>query len=350
MFFHLLHFYDAIMARSRSVRRNSLPYSSHPLYKLRKITLIAGVIGVLLDLWTIGALVGDDEYAIPPFLCAIVVLLVSIAFVSHDLVAWAAEHHSDSDSNSLPTTNLPSTAQPASSIPPQTETNNPPNPTLPHQPRSRIEYSWPSRRLVITDLLLSFILAILFWTTAIFIMNGGNSYYRHQGQETFEAYANLCTGVACVAHVVAFWKELVARKKKEWEREVEERACEACGFVRAQGAEQEGGMEEDENEGWGPTFFDRLTDGAGKITLPKWATGPRAASRVHKTKDGVDIESEAAAVREPLLATPDESGTEVGGPSGSYGTLGQSVESVRSVPETIVRKKERGKKRVVDVE
>jgi hypothetical protein len=101
-----------------------------------------------------------------------------------------------------------------------------------------------------------------------------------------------------------------------------------------------------------------VVDGSskGRMRLPKWAVGLRSKMDV----GGKGAESEngdvvagpsggGATDIEPLLATPDESSTEVGGPptSPGYGTLDRSVESV---PETVVRKKDKGKRRLVDVQ
>jgi hypothetical protein len=178
---------------------------------------------------------------------------------------------------------------------------------------------------------------------------------------------------------VSFWKEVIVRKRTAWEREresaldvdVEGRACVGCGFVAGVPQEREAEAErtaggEDEvgtGEGTGEGEVHEAGDSPGKsrIRFPKWATGLRSKPDT-ESKD-VDGENEAAVAgpnsnidataTEPLLATPDESSTEVGGPSTSppsYGTLDQSVESVPSVPETVVRKKDKGKKKLVDVE
>jgi len=199
------------------------------------------------------------------------------------------------------------------------------------------------------------------------IIAGPRSYYG-SGAETFEAYANLANFVASFAHARAFWKELIARKRAAWEREragddVEARVCVGCGTVagvRLEGeAEARGGPghEEEEEVGMGEGGVHEAVNPPekGKTRLPKWATELR--SKLGTNSKDADGENDAAidgpTATEPLLATPDESSAEIGGPSTSpsnYGTLDQSVESVRSVPETVVRKKDKGKKRLVDVE
>ena len=81
----------------------------------------------------------------------------------------------------------------------------------------------------------------------------------------------------------------------------------------------------------------------GKGVLPKWSENKTRHADLEIEKES---EHDAAA---PLLITPDESTVDTAGPSlGEYGTMAQSVESLRSVPETVVRKKDKGKKRVVD--
>ena len=162
---------------------------------------------------------------------------------------------------------------------------------------------------------------------------------------------------ASIEHAIAFWKELMARKKAAWRRDVEASPCQNCGHVNPTSTEETtqqlvNATEQNEGESSGPSIFERF--GKGIVTLPKWARGPDT-DQYNRTGDR-DIEGEAAGATaaEPLLRTPDESSTEVGGPSGSqgYGTLAQSVDSVSSVPEQIeqiVKKKDKGKKRVVEV-
>lgn len=311
----------------------ALPYKSHPLYKLRIATLITAVVGSFLNIFAILGLIYNDSDRIPYFLFSFVLLFISLTFVLHDLNTYAASRAS----------NGPAQAHGSKSAP---------EPQL--QPRPAEDPEWPSKRLVITDLVLAILLQWLFWVAFFAIVSGYHRYYR-SGSETIEAYANLANFAASIEHAIAFWKELLARKRAAWQRDAEARPCEGCGHVNHAATEAsqsaaatapahgEVGLA-------GPSFLGHF--GKGNITLPKWARGPNAGPYKDEERD-IENEAAEATADEPLLVTPDESTAEAGGPSGSsqgYGTLDQSVESVGSVPETVVRKKDKGKKRQIEVE
>lgn len=160
--------------------------------------------------------------------------------------------------------------------------------------------------------------------------------------------------LASIFHAAAFWKEIIARKRAAWEYDLETRPCRNCGqtdeiFVGDSAAPIDDTPPIDVEAGpSGTSLFGRF--GRSKITLPKWAK----ASKVNASRDtqetGFSHESAGATSGEALLVTPEESATEGIGPAGAYGTMSQSVESLNSVPETIVKKKDKGKKRYVDVE
>lgn len=164
-----------------------------------------------------------------------------------------------------------------------------------------------------------------------------------------------------MCHGVAFWKEVVARKRAAWERErgdVEAGwVCAGCGGARP-GEGVAGGDVEDAHDGNGEEE-DGMVNGFDAMRFPpRWATG-LGGKESGDAKSGAVVGggneggSGEAAAAEPLLGTPDESGTEIGAPSASsvgYGAIERSVESVATVPETVVRKKDKGKKRLVDVE
>ena len=135
--------------------------------------------------------------------------------------------------------------------------------------------------------------------------------------------------------------------------DVEGRPCAGCGLISGAGGRREG------DEGGGEGAADIPVP--GMIDFPKWASELR--SKLARDSKGAEADVEAAVAgpsngvepraTEPLLATPDESNTEIGGPSTSphgYGTLDQSVGSADSVLESVVRQKHKGKKRLVDVE
>jgi hypothetical protein len=152
-------------------------------------------------------------------------------------------------------------------------------------------------------------------------------------------------------HAFAFWKEMLARKKSQWQRDLDKRPCESCGYV-ASTHDGPSTNEADTDNHAGPSSqpiranFGRVRN----LVLPKWA---RAASiRRHQSAYDRDIENEEGdgGASEPLLVTPEESARDTGQPSETYGSTAQSLESLSSVPETIVRKKDKGKKIAVDVE
>ena len=159
--------------------------------------------------------------------------------------------------------------------------------------------------------------------------------------------ANLANFLVSVLHGTAFWKELLARKQIQWKRAQNATPCGNCGHVpRAQhdGPANISSVDE-EARPWRQPLY----NGFSKV-LPKWAKGTK-----DRCDTGADlkIENEAMddAATEPLLVTPDESMVEAAGPSsGQYGAMAQSAESPQSLTETIVTKKDKGKKRAVNVE
>ena len=295
------------------------PYTSHPLYALRRATIITSIVAFFLNIFAIGALIDYDKYNIPPFLFSIALHFLSSAFILHDLLTYT-----------------PPTSAPA----------------VPAPPREDQGQTWPSYRLLVIDFLLALSFTWLFFAVFGAIMNGRSSYYYGRGAETIEAYANLANLVAGILHAVAFWKELIARKQNAWRAEVdlEARICTNCAGAcedvgRGEDARLEGGAEGVRESGPArPSFLARL--GKGRAVLPGWAQGgqERGEGEARGSVAGVSVQ-------EPLLDTPDES--HVGGLDfQGYGTLEQSVESVASAPsapETVVKKVEKGKKRLVDI-
>ncbi|KAF2796590.1 hypothetical protein K505DRAFT_323169, partial [Melanomma pulvis-pyrius CBS 109.77] len=317
---------------------NVLPYKSHPLYRLKLNTIISDVAGLLLNIVAIASLASYNSWNIPIFLTSVVFLFISFTFCVHDLVTYAiskAAFPSDITTNPLPT---PATFRATTRLSDETP-------------------EWPCKRLVITDLVLALIFQWLFWAEFFAIIYNGHRSYYSDGAETFEAYANLTNVIASILHGVAFWKELMARKHAAWKKDLEVRECDNCGhFVKAKDENVANTLPNDvldcnrvEAGPSQPSILERF--GKGEVTMPKWAKW----SNVGKFTDDVNRDRESGVMgpsaEVALLATPEDSGTEVGGPSRSrsYGTLGQSVESVESVPETVVKKKEKGKKRLVDV-
>ncbi|KAF2269115.1 hypothetical protein CC78DRAFT_564868 [Lojkania enalia] len=306
--------------------RNRLPYQSHPLYKLRLTMIFAVLAGFVFNLITIS---NSSYTGTGPFIISLILLFLSLVLVLYDIFTWAINKGLAlviRTSLSLPPT------------PPHTNMNINRTSLPPLAATSQLGYpkdngyKWPSTKLVVLDFILAVFLQWLFWAEFAYLPFSG--YYSES--KILGAYADLANLVVSVLHAVVWWKEVMARKKQAWRKEVEVgegTPCERCGYI-CEGMEQDG--EEDKSSGGheGASVLESLTK--GKVILPKWARDP----------DVRDMESETGKGNvESLLVTPEESCTEIGGPSG-YGTLEKSV---CSVPETVVKKKEKGKKRLVEV-
>ncbi|KAJ4303631.1 hypothetical protein N0V90_002532 [Kalmusia sp. IMI 367209] len=318
MFFNLLRLYNRY-AMARRQARDGLPYKSHPLYNLRRGTLIAAIIGVFLNVVTI-VILSDSyyhDYRIPYFLVSAFVLVASVAYVSYDLVTYAAREAVSSVA--------PSGADAESQTPVSDEP------------------AWPSMDFVKMDLVFALVLQYTFWVGFADIASSRG--------DTLEAYAILAIVFASVLHAIAFWKELMARKKAAWQRELDLKPCENCGHVTVPTHIERSTVDISNNEESGPSRPSFLPDfGKRKIVLPKWAQRPKAGQYSDENDKDVNTENVGENTSEPLLVTPEESTTDAGGPSSKgYGTMAQSVESLSSIPETVVRKKDKGKKRLVEV-
>jgi hypothetical protein len=313
-----------------------LPYKDHPLYKLRAKSVITSIIGFVLNFIAIIALIDSGTYQIPPFLFSLIFLFISFIFVLHDLITYAAAKAAALVSRSdLPTVTLPTTNHALTTPGRDNEL------TIPIR-RAEDKPQWPTRRLLVIDFILAFVFQFLFWVEFGTIV-GTSHYYYSGGSETFESYSNLTNLAASILHGVAFWKELMARKKRSWQRSLDATPCSNCGHLNNPASDPNAPAttanvpceHTDIERGQSSTSLLESFEQV-KATLPKWAKASMGGER--------DIENDAEA---PLLITPDESTTEVGGPSSGYGTLDQSV---GSIPETIVKKKGKGKKRMVEVD
>ncbi|KAF2739582.1 hypothetical protein EJ04DRAFT_335520 [Polyplosphaeria fusca] len=328
MFFNFMLLYDMTNRQAS----NGLPYKSHPLYKIRLATIVVDLIGLAFNLLSVAA--GDYYYSTPaPFIFALIFLFLSLSFVVWDLVTWAV-HKTSSCAATLPA--------PATSVlaPSQVQLND------------GDKYKWPSKRLLVIDIVLAVLLQWLFWAALVTITSSYNNRY---GSETIQSYGNLANLVASILHAIAFWKELIARKQEGWLRRLSlslaARPCDECGHVNTI-------TEEDLDntvKRHGKQTNARVDPSLSKTILAKWARSLDAQkladdverSLANATRAVSEAEDDANEAATPLLVTPEESGTEVGESSKGYGTLS---ESVSSVPETVVRKKDKGKKRLVEVD
>lgn len=138
MFFTLLRIADRY-AMARQQARNRLPYKSHPLYSLKRGTIITGLIGILFNLiCTVGTFDYYYRYDAPPYILNTFLFVGSIAFVSYDLVTYAAE-------------------EALSVIVSQGEED-----ARPQTPGSD-ERTWPSTFLINIDLLFAVLFHFIYW-------------------------------------------------------------------------------------------------------------------------------------------------------------------------------------------
>lgn len=313
-----------------------LPYSDHPLYKLRVKSVITAIIGFILGFIVLAGFSSYYSYGIPSLFFSIVFLFISFIFVLHDLISYAAAKAAALISRSdLPIVTLPTEHH----IPAATAARNSEH-SIPLRRRDN-KPAWPTRRLLIIDFILAFIFQFLFWVG----LGSSAGSYRY-GYGVFEAYANLTNMAASILHGVAFWKVLMVRKKRVWLRNLEPKPCGNCGHLNnvaqepsttASATDASTRHTHTENDPPSSNILESFEK--VKAALPKWPKTSVGGER--------DVENDAAEAAAPLLVTPDESTTEVGGPSSGYGTLDQSV---GSIPETLVKKKSKGKKRMVEVD
>lgn len=292
MFFQFIRVYNM---PSRT-QQGELPYREHPLYGLRIASIVTAVLGCILSGIAILGVYFRRNDSTPTFVLSAFLLFVSFCVVLNDLIKYAAAKAS---------------------------LGLPQNSSL-----EMIDISsWPSKLLVIADFILAVLFQWLFWVEFVVIISGQRYSYYPDASGTFEAYANLANLAASILHGIAFWKELIARKKIAWQKTLIATPCQNCGHAKQTSLPQ-------------PEEAEPSSPLSSKITIPKWARG---AATVPQDDD---VEAGPSA-QEPLLATPEGSLTEVGA---GYGTLAQSVESISSVPETVVKQKDKGKKRVVEAE
>ncbi|KAF1979699.1 hypothetical protein BU23DRAFT_594887 [Bimuria novae-zelandiae CBS 107.79] len=318
LLFHALH------DMARAVHR-CIPYSSHPLYTLRRGTLINAGIGAFLNIIVLFSLTGNyyNTERLHVFIISAVLLSVSIFFVWYDLVTHGAREAVVLSSR----LNASGT-----------------DVVVPAPSRGD---TWPAKALLVWDIILAVLFQWIFWG-ALFAIAGaiGSGYDR---SETLEAYANLTNLFASILHAIAFWKELLARKHTQWQRDLNRPPCENCGH-QTEPLVHHAPIDEEAGPSHQPILsnFGRVRN----MMLPKWAQTSKDDQDKDVDQQEIDNGAVGDSVAEPLLATPEESTADAGGPSSSkeYGTMAQSVESVDSVPETIVKKKDKGKKRLVDVE
>jgi hypothetical protein len=291
--FRLLNTLSLMMSPPES--QPPLPYKDHPLWRLRRITLWVGFIGLFLQLFAIPAQ-GWDEGGLS---FVALFLVISIIYIFYDLTTWATEKAA-LDQQSAPSEND-------------------------DEPR---EPKWPRLFLLVSDALLAFALQFIFWV-AVGIISNGYGYGGHGGV-LLQSYASLPAFFASILHTIAFWKELMARKKAQWLRTLPPKPCTQCGFVSINTNPQEHGHCSSRHD---PT----------EDRLPQWARAFNNQSRGRQTdiETGL-VESSSDGGEESLLITPETSDEST---LKGYGTLSQSVPSLNNDCDGIIKKKK--SKRVI---
>ena len=149
----------------------SLPYSSHPIFTLRRALLITGVISIILSL--VSALC--DIYEPGLWIWHLVISLASLALCLSDLFTWAVAKAADPD-------------------------NDPP---------------WPLKKYMLGDIVLGVVFSLTYVVEFGVLARpwGYNS-------SPFPPYASITALASAILHVVCFWKALMRWKKAIWLAEV----------------------------------------------------------------------------------------------------------------------------------
>jgi hypothetical protein len=297
---------------------NTPLYKSHPLWPWRRLSLIAIVSGVLLAIISI---IGGSRA--PAFaVYSIVLQLSSLAFIVWDLWTWThagtvllrehlarvyeciRNHRSTDDSEHPPLEVLLSSNSGATD-------ETPP---------------WRPTKLTIT---LDFALSVLFLYIFFLILGFSSSYPWYMATSVSLVYGNLANLVLALMHAKAAWRELMARKRMQWEEERDgttENAPEgseaACHGTEAQGPTSR------VRSRWLPTFPNIFSTSAA-VDL----------------EAGVPVPSDEG--EEDLLITPSEE--ESTSAQRAYGTAGeQRGAAPKPIKEHKIKRK--GSKRVIGEE
>jgi hypothetical protein len=295
--FRLWNNLSVIMHPNRT--SSQLPYKSHPIYQLRRITIWIVLIGLFLQLFAIPA----QSWTEQELTWVAILLAASLAYIIYDLVTWA---HEKAGVNPLCQQNTSHKS---------VEVNEP------------SEHSWPRPLLLVADALLALVLQWIFWYAVVVISNGSSDHYNN-GPELLQAYACLPAFFASILHAVAFWKELMARKKAEWLRELPPKPCTQCGFVSINDAPQE-------------HVHDAASQEQTRDTLPRWAQAFNNKSRNSQSDVENGLAGSSDGGEQNLLITPsisDECTIK------GYGTLSQSVQSLNGECEEVIKKKKKNKR------
>ena len=321
---------------ARSHTCHNLPYKEHPLYHLRRATIIAAVISGILDLFI-------TIYG--PWAISIFLLPCSALFVIYDLITWAVEKKKVALLNAYAKYqriigNLPppgcsiagcergESQQPFRDVEGVCERCDSLAGNAEGDTEGDREVHWPRILLIVADGIFAILFQFLFW---VCIVSAANSGWRYgpQGRLIVQSYAALGSFVMSVLHVVAFWKELIAKLHARW-REEERRRVRTHTDTPVDIPIQD---------------VDTTNRKSG-ATANKWRMfrfDKQQRSSKPKQQD-VDVEAVAGCGtnEEELLInpTPEES---VQGSSQDYGVIDANIQSPESEPEAWV-KKSKGKR------
>jgi hypothetical protein len=315
--------------------RPKLPYKSHPLYSLRHKTIWTTAIGLLLTI-----LACSDGYS--PHGSFVVLLFLfpaSFLFVVYDLMTWGIEKATLIILGGGGRTHTVNHSEDGGEG--EEDDGDDDKPKDPH---------WPRKVLIVFDAIFALTYQWLFWGAISSI----NHYFYNYDNKVLKSYAALSGFVMSLLHGKAFWREVMARLKEKWVKTLERRPCKRCGFdgpiffVEGKGKEDE----ETRSEGVSRVFSFGAPRSEG-FGIPGWAKtfnerrvrgsrGRRQRDDVEAGPSNEDDESES------LVIAPTPEGSSSQPTLKGYGTLSQSVKSLNSEVESVVKKK--GAKRIVGEE
>ncbi|KAK5689323.1 hypothetical protein LTR17_026340 [Elasticomyces elasticus] len=159
-----------------------LPFSTHPLYNIRRANIIIALVALLFCLFS-----PQPWWYSDPFQFEACILLVSLIFLAADLCCYAEKKKRDPE-------------------------RDPP---------------WPSRKVMLGDAALAVVLLGAFMAAVSAAANSYGSAGRVVG-----AYTALGALVCSVSHAYSFWKELGACYKAKWLASIRiaPQPCARCGY------------------------------------------------------------------------------------------------------------------------
>jgi len=312
---------------SQGLISTSLPYADHPLFRLRRRTILVDIVGIIFSAIAAVSSNTSEEY----LGWMILILLLSIGICVWDLCSYAI-----------------------SKIALDSSVCCPEEPNDPEQP------PWPRLLFISLDAIFAVMLVTAFWAVFVAIANS-SGYWNSNGSVILQAYAVLAPLVASVLHAVSWWKELMTWQRKIWILQLDEAGlkCGTCGVIsdlsRLRAAESS--VRGDKASDGGPRDIDTRPR-PHVDSLPRWlrpSALPTARTGARNLADrNFDIEGLAessggktsSASEEDLLITP---GT---AEHTDYGVVrrdgaAQHVRDMNEEVEKLVKKKGKGRARTL---